>query len=131
MKFSYIRNLLTIKGKTIKFFEAPAKIYKVIMPEDDLAIFMIDVYHEKDEDNKREENRNIFAVNEQGEIVWQIEEVPDEYCGIDSKTKEIVKESYLGLWINEKGILKVGIGRGYDFDVDIKTGKLSNPEFTK
>jgi hypothetical protein len=131
MKFSYIRNELSINGKKIKFFDAPAKIYKVIMPEDNLAIFMINVYHDRDEDNKPEENRNIFAVNEKGKVVWQIEEVPDKYCRKDLNKNEIVKEIYTGIWIDEKGVLKVFIPMGFIFDVDIKTGKLSNPAFTK
>lgn len=129
MKFSYIGTEVTVSGKKIKLFDAPAKIQKVIMPEDNLLIFLLNVYHVSLDETDYNQNRNIFCINESGEVVWQIEEVPEKYCRFYNG--EIMKEPFMGLWIDEKGVLKVGSSSAYDFDVDIKTGKLSNAEFTK
>ncbi|HNV86831.1 MAG TPA: hypothetical protein PKL97_07725 [Candidatus Omnitrophota bacterium] len=70
-------------------------------------------------------SRNIFRVNENGEIVWQVQH-PFEFRNIQSDSSAAF--TYLGL---RDGKIIGGSVDCFTYEIDFKTGKLSNPVFTK
>ncbi len=128
MIFSYHKDELFVKGEKGIHIEFPANIYKVAMARSNLAVFILDVF-DKSIPNTDEFNRNIFAVNDKGEVVWQIEKSPHERPG-PYGSGETIPNPFTGMIVDETGQLKVG-DASFSYDVDIETGKLSNPEFTR
>lgn len=70
-------------------------------------------------------NRNIFCLNEKGEILWQIQD-PDERNSVVKKTDS----PFVGIY-TKKEALRVANWNSYDYDVDLNTGNISNAEFSK
>ncbi len=131
MILSYTNNELFINGKTLKFFQAPSKISKVVIPRDGLFIFKLEAYNDGNinyDELDGDECRNVFAVNDKGEVVWQIEKAPCENRTADG---EVIPQSFTDVWISKEGTLKAFAPMGFCFDINVETGKLSNPRFTK
>ncbi len=128
MIFSYESNEVMVNGVKTKFFKAPAKIYKVVMPKDDLVVLLMLVRGFEGGDDF-DKCRNVFAVNDKGEVVWQIEKSPYERPG-PYGSGETIPNPFTNIGITKNGQLKA-FASSFLFDVDIETGKLSNPEFTK
>ena len=70
------------------------------------------------------DNRNVFCLNENGDILWQIQD-PDTYrAGLPKSDSP-----FAGIIITEDGKLRaVGVD-SWRYDVDMETGKLSNVEY--
>ncbi len=68
-------------------------------------------------------NRNIFCYDLSGNLIWEIEEFRPDL--IDEG------RAYSGLWIEPDGRVLAYNTCGFDVEVDLETGKISNFEFTK
>ncbi len=128
MIMSYESNAIYFHGKRIEILPLPARICKVVIPTEKIAVILLGMSHMDKE--KYDKCRNVFAVNDKGEVVWQIEKSPYEHPG-PYGSGETIPNPFTGMIVDENGQLKVGDGGGWSFDVDIETGKLSNPRFTK
>lgn len=71
-------------------------------------------------------NRNVFCLNERGDILWQVQD-PDELLRKDVSTND---SAFMKLSVDYNDI-KVFSWNSYVYDVDLNTGSLSNPEFVK
>jgi len=76
--------------------------------------------------NTEEKNRNIFCLNERGDILWQIQD-PDTYPPGFPKSDS----PFVGMRLTKDGKLRATSWDSHAYDVDIETGTLSNAEFTK
>lgn len=72
------------------------------------------------------ENRNIFCINENGDTVWQIKD-PDDYNPYVDKSDA----AFTGIRISPDGKLLANNWNSSVYEVDINTGNLSNPRWTK
>ena len=85
------------------------------------------VLFEPDELYGREiNNKNIICLDEGGETVWKIENI-DALRPSGTKTDS----PFVGMSLGDNGILHVRNWDGYFLNVDMNTGKLSNPRWTK
>jgi hypothetical protein len=121
MKVSYDSNKLVINGQKIELMPLPANIEQIVIYDDSIVVRYQHVSHIKDKYETW--YRNIFAVNEKTEVLWQIEEALSFCREGESKPDPA---PFVNIWINDKGVLQCAIGMGVNYDVDIKTGKLSN-----
>jgi hypothetical protein len=65
-------------------------------------------------------NENIYCVNDEGTLIWQIEKVPHVHNN----------SPYTNIW-EEKGNLRAYNWDGEGVTIDIKTGKIISREFMK
>lgn len=72
-------------------------------------------------------NRNIFCLNERGDVLWQIKD-PNLYRVAGSKETDA---AFVGMRITKDNKLRATSWNSFTYDVDIETGALSNGEFTK
>ena len=75
---------------------------------------------------KETKNRNIFCLNERGDILWQIQD-PVETFSI----KKPDDNPFVGINVFEGRRLVATTWKGFYYDVDLETGKLSNCGYTK
>lgn len=73
-------------------------------------------------DKSKTPDANIFMLDADGQVVWQIEEF-----------KEVKGRSsyYTNIWVDESGRLHAFNPLGFDCVIDIETGKIKSYEFTK
>ena len=71
-------------------------------------------------------NRNIFCLNERGDVLWQIQD-PDTYPPGFPKSDS----PFVGVRITKDNKLRATSWDSHGYEVDINTGMLSNAEFTK
>jgi outer membrane protein assembly factor BamB len=76
-------------------------------------------------------NRNVVALNPDGEIVWTIEQSRNVYATGDLNDQTIVANPFVSLGVLDGGRVVVCDLGGLTYDLDIETGKLSNPIFTQ
>jgi len=65
--------------------------------------------------------RNVFLLDDAGKIIWQIE----EFKFGDRP------EYFSNIWLNDKGQLMAFVPKGFEFVIDMKTGKLTEEEFVR
>ena len=112
-------NGLTISGKRVDF---PQRIKKFVTLEN-LVIVLLKVSDFEEGDPMV--GRNIVALNEDGEIVWRIE---DHGFRITDWRDVEAPEAFFGLWLEDDGkTLKAGIPHAI-FEVDPETGSLLSIE---
>lgn len=70
-------------------------------------------------ENEENINRNIMMINSDGNIIWRIE-----------NTLKDEGNTYADLYKID-GLWKAYLYRGYRYDLDIETGKISNPMFVR
>ena len=87
-------------------------------------MILLDTLGRKDIDTKQK-NRNIFCLNERGDILWRIQDPND--LRKDGKKSDW---PFVGLWVKDD-ILGATNWNSIAYEVDIETGVLSNGEFTK
>jgi hypothetical protein len=68
------------------------------------------------------EFRNVLCVDEDGRILWQIE----EFKGVKGRSSY-----YTNVWLAEDGKLHAYNPLGFDCLIDIETGKILESEFIK
>lgn len=73
----------------------------------------------------RYSNRNVFCVNERADILWQVEE-PTSFMADKN-----IASSFTGIYITENEAVQLVNWNSHVFSLDIETGKLSKPTFTK
>lgn len=98
--------------------ELPDEIEKIIHVKD--AFFVMT------DTNKEIRNRNIFKISMKGVIEWQIQD-PFEFRGV--KSDRSAAFTYLGYDAQQN--LRGGAMDCFSYVIDVETGKLTNPEFTK
>jgi len=101
-----------IGGKDIYF---PAQIEQIIEFH---GLYIVRIYPNDDElDIYPQENlnRNVYAYNEIGELVWQIDEVPHGDKGGD--------KAYMNLWIENKDLIASN-WVGLDYRVNLDNGSI-------
>jgi hypothetical protein len=107
MNYSFDENMLNVNGKELKF---DLKIESVLEKEGVLLVLILE--HGSKLTNEHYHSRNIFGVNEEGEIIWQVE----------APTKDPV-DLYTGLF-EEEGQVIGGAWSGGDCYLDPQTGKI-------
>ena len=118
-------NTLKINGKKLELMELPAYIYKILLPTDDTIVVFYCVADVKGEFEAV--YRNVFAVNMQGEVLWQIEPSSFKYKRRDGT---IQRFAFHNLWLTDSGRLMTDDGH-LEYEVNLKTGKLGKGELTK
>ena len=117
------QNTVKVAGKSL-VFEAP--IADTIKIKDQLLILLN--FGTVSEDHPMFE-RNVILVARDGIILWRIEASTGLRGDIDGGR---VHNEYVGLeWRNSANVLVAYDMRGLCFDVDLATGKISNPVFTR
>lgn len=76
--------------------------------------------------SKETKNRNIFCLNERGDILWQIQDQVETFS-----VKIPDDNPFVGIDVFEGKRLVATTWKGYYYDVDLETGKLSNCGYTK
>ncbi|MCX5781289.1 MAG: hypothetical protein NT145_01085 [Elusimicrobia bacterium] len=122
----YGSNVLKINGKRLELMQLPAVVSKILLPTDDMVVVRYSVADVKEKFDAK--YRNVFAVNMQGEVLWQIEPSPFEQK--IPPDGHIQRYAFQNLWLTEDGKLMVD-SHGIQFEVDAKTGKLSKGELAK
>lgn len=113
MYYKYENNELEISGKKIKF---PNKIDEIKQNNEyifvRLAIVLNSPVHIKDEEN------NVYAIDKNGDIIWQIKNIPPE-DNLNFSCAPIVL-----IHLDENNQLFVTDFLGRRFEVDLKTGDM-------
>jgi len=71
---------------------------------------------------KEKFNRNVYALNYDGKLMWQIEEAP---AGGD------IAKPFMNLWLSNDGSLIAGNWIGVDYRVALENGRIEATAFTK
>jgi len=107
--------ILHINGSLTQLKDA--EISKVIQPEFGLAVEVNKLIR----GSKGTPPRNVFLLDDAGKIIWQIE----EFKFGDRP------EYFSNIWLNDKGQLMAFVPKGFQFVIDMKTGKLTEEEFVR
>jgi hypothetical protein len=121
----YGSNVLRINGKKLELMDLPAFIHKILLPTSDIVIVRYSVADVKGEFEAV--YRNVFDVNMQGEVLWQIEPSPFKDKRRDGT---IQRYAFHNVWLTDDGRLMADDG-GIEYEVNLKTGKLGKGELTK
>jgi hypothetical protein len=114
MNYSFDKKTVTVGGKKVTF---DLNVDTVLEKD---GILMVLLYGGGEQSTcKTYHSRNIFGVNEEGEIIWQVE----------APTKDPV-DLYTGLF-EEEGQVIGYCWKGFDNYLDPQTGKILDQEFTK
>ncbi len=105
-------NILKYKDKMIYEFPYKIKDFKFIK---DRVIVLIE------SPVKSNFNENIFCLNLNGDLIWQVEKIDHIYS--DSP--------YDSIEVDEKVILKADNYDSFLYELDIETGKILDKRFTK
>ena len=106
-----------------KEFDVGVAIYQVVYTQRHVVILLAweDLY------DTEYHNRNIICLNEQGEIVWRVEN-PD----LLSISKERTPNAFTNITLKKNNKIEAFKFDCYTVDIDINTGKfVSDWEFTK
>jgi len=122
MKITYAGNEITVSGRKVTF---PQTIDEVIVVEDRVIVLLLaDDY--KEDDPQRQ--NNIIALDDAGNLLWRIER--PGYNILNQQGEEI-QGGYWGIRKLDNGRIVAFIPIGYELNVDLDTGKVSNPMFVK
>lgn len=111
------RKVLTIKtpaGEYEKTFEF--KIKEVLACKNKAYVLLDTAGYDIDLKIK---NRNLFCLDEQGRIIWQVQNLEDEI------------DPYVRLYRKESGGLGITSWAGYAYDLNEATGEVSNAKLVK
>lgn len=116
------KHTVVINDREITFDQ---RVVEILTLGNRVLVMLNGVDFPPDDPNK---GRNIFAYDENGELLWRIEDSGFTAGGPGGKT---VKQGYTGMGPDEDGRFRVFQPIGCFYDVDLETGKISNPELTR
>ena len=112
MNFSVENNILRVGQREIEF---PCKIsHTEIFGE--VIVVITDYY-------KSDINENVWGINGQGEIIWQIPKV--DQVDFQGKIYPGINDPYTGLFKIDGHTARLGNWRGGDYEIDTSTGKFT------
>lgn len=115
---------LTINDLSLEF---DTKIISTV-PVGSGAIVLFDAYDCEEADQNYE--RNVFALDKRGEILWRIERSWGEREILSDGT--VIRNPYRWIELSEKkDSIQADTWRSMRYDLDPETGKISNPQFYK
>lgn len=121
LQVSSNRNVLSINGRQLSF-DVDIQMHIVV---GDTVVVLLEYESYSDED--REQEANVFGISSDGGILWRINPHPGE-----SFEGKVIANPYVNIvWREEESKLVTYDMDGICFDVDPKTGKTSNPIFTR
>lgn len=71
-------------------------------------------------------NRNIFCLNERGEVLWQIQDSDTYRPGLPKS-----EAPFTGMRVTEDGKVRVSNWDSHGYELDMETGRLSEARWTK
>jgi len=71
-------------------------------------------------------NRNIFCLNERGDVLWQIQDSDTYRAGLPKSDSP-----FTGIRITDDGKIRVSNWDSHGYEVNIETGRLSDARWTK
>lgn len=115
MILKYNWNSLYINGVSVNL---PAVIEKITIFNDKIILLLNNNEGQIVDKKSFEKSRNVFCVDLEGHILWQIE------------TPEMEKDFYCNASLEDNKLIAV-TWNGGTYDLDPETGKISNSRFTK
>lgn len=113
MFVTYIGNKLCIRGTEVVFAK---EIYKILEVDNGVFVLTHGVHtHELEE-------RNVYFVNFDGSIKWQIQHLGES-------NSDIGYQGYISMKLDVDNNLEVKNYRGFSCKVDIETGKLIDCDY--
>ncbi len=91
-----------------------------------LIVISLNDYHLSPDDPFN--GRNIVAFDKDGNEVWRIEAF---WHTVEARDGRRVPASYTGIDLGEDGKLYAYQGHGYTCEIDLKTGKIVDAEYTR
>ena len=123
MAESFEQNRLTIDGKIVELEKPIREI--VEFPDRVIVLFSPDTYTGEEPGI----DRNVIVVDRKGAMLWRIERSMSPTPGESGRTSPFVGVGIEN--IDGEDVLLVYDGLGSCYDLDVGTGKLSNPVLTK
>ncbi len=116
------KHTVVVNGRKLIFEQRVSEVLTV----DDRVLVRLNSFDFPADDS--DAGRNVFAYDENGELLWRIEDSGFAAGGPGGKP---VKQGYTGMGPDEDGRFRVFQPIGCLYDVDLETGKISNPELTR
>ena len=77
------------------------------------------------------ENRNIFCLNEKGEVLWRVQD-PDDYWSQITKKTIKAHARFTGIAIkNKEDVITAYNCDSHIYNIDLETGKILSAKWTK
>ena len=122
IEVEHAHNSITVNGNKKEF---DGDVIDVLV-SDQISLVLIETYDLPPDHPYR--GRNVFALDRNGDLIWQIEESGGK---IEDKTGKEVPESYMEIRKSAENHIRVFPISGYSYDVDSNTGRISNLDFSR
>ena len=122
IEVEHAHNSITVNGNKKEF---DGDVIDVLV-SDQIVLVLIETYDLPPDHPYR--GRNVFALDRNGDLIWQIEESGGK---IEDKTGKEVPESYMEIRKSAENHIRVFQISGYSYDVDSNTGRISNSDFSR
>ena len=127
MKYFFEKNRLVIQGKYgEKVLSLDRNINQVVAYDDNVFV----LWHDLGQSHDPKGNQNILCVNEEGKIVWTVQDHNEYWFPKGRKVR--VYEPFTGMCFNKKkNVLEAMTFGGDEYDIDPETGKLLADRWVK